>query len=319
MSVRTLASVGAGLVLILGIVTATLWRELHAERARTAALRTEMAGPTGHAPAPLPTPRIDAGTAVPPQNNSDALVASVPPPVGAAAIMQNAGVSEQERLKDPEYRKARLAALRSTIAQSYPGLVEELRLTDYEADRLFSLLTETRLALMAEAAPVEGQPQDPAVAAEIARNRRALQRQQGESLRTLLGNARYSQWQEYQQTQSARVQASTYATALAQAGAPLDSSQTRTIAMAMIAEQERLRQDIVALARNVNLASPQTQVQAQAELTRRQAESSQRVLDAVLPYLSAQQLRVLRRQIELKDASDSAAASLQARAEPATP
>ncbi len=115
---------------------------------------------------------------------------------------------------------------------------------------------------------------------------------------SLLGDARYTQWQDYQQTQSARLQASTYATALARAGLPLDSTQTRTIAMAMIGEQERMKQDILALARTVNLASPQTQVQAQEALKRRQEESNQRVLDAASPYLSARQLSALRSQIE---------------------
>lgn len=109
----------------------------------------------------------------------------------------------------------------------------------------------------------------------------------------------------------ARLQADGFAAALEQEGAPLDSTQVRAIALALSNEQKSLKQDIVALARTVDLSNPQTQLDAQYALKRRQAESGQRVLDAVYPVLGTQQIFLLREQFEQQE---RAAASAQERA-----
>lgn len=100
----------------------------------------------------------------------------------------------------------------------------------------------------------------------------------------------------------ARSEADGHAAALEQAGAPLDSAQVRAVAQALSDERKSLKQDIVALARQVDLASSQTQMDAQYALKRRQEESNQRVFDALYPVLSAQQMYLLRDQIEKQQA-----------------
>ncbi len=109
----------------------------------------------------------------------------------------------------------------------------------------------------------------------------------------------------------ARLQADGYAAALERDGAPLESAQTRAIAMALSAEQKSLKQDIVALARTVDLSNPQTQQDAQYALKRRQSESGQRVLDAVYPVLGPQQMYLLREQIEQQEVNRAAASAQQ--------
>jgi hypothetical protein len=101
----------------------------------------------------------------------------------------------------------------------------------------------------------------------------------------------------------ARRQADGYAEVLAQAGAPLDGVQTRALAVALSNEQKSLREDIVAMARKVDLSFPQTQLDAQAALKKRREESNQHVLDAVYPVLGAQQMFLLRGHIEQQAAA----------------
>lgn len=305
MNIRSLASVGGALALVSAIVTANLWRELHAERELIAGLRTQLAQATAGTGA-APAARIDLGSAAP-----VAIVPAEPEkptasPVAATAVREavtvvspfvGSSINEQDLLKDPEYRKARLTMLRSTMRQNYPGLVEELGLNSEEADRLFNLLAENQMAMTSRMPDLANPGQDPAAMDAFRRSQQALQRQQADSLTALLGNAKYAQWQEYQQTRPARLQANNYATTLAQAGSPLDSAQLKSVVSAVVAEQKSARQDFQAVARQID----------QEAMQNRQAESNRRVLEAVTPYLTAQQLNALRTQFEQQDAINRAA------------
>jgi len=303
---RTLAAVTTGIAVISTVVTANLWRELYQERKLTAGLRAEMAGSAGHVRTLLQGSRLDVRELAPPSDNPDAVMTAAPPPPPPGGLAPGTDISEQELLKDPAYRKTRLVTLRSTIEQDFPGLAEELGLTGEESARLFAVLAETRLAMAAEAPVTDGQQVEPAVAAQVTRIRRALLKQQSDSLRALLGDARYARWQEYRQTQAVRLRANAYATALARSGVPLDSFQTRTMTTTMIAEHERLEQDILALGGTVVQANPETRIQALETLKNRQADSNQHVLDAASRFMSAQQVEILRRQIALQGAAGRA-------------
>jgi hypothetical protein len=297
---RTLASVSASVAVVAGIVATILWRDLHAERELTAALQTRLAGSAGPVQAPLPPQGFGAQTAAVVPDNADAWDATVAPPPDAGGMQER-----PKALLDPV---ARLAELRSTIEAGYPGLAEALRLTEHEADQLFGLLAQARLALEAESVIFDSEPVDLVAAAQVSRNRQRRQTEHIVSLKSLLGDARYAQWQDYQQTQSVRLQARNYATALANAGVPLDSAQTNVIAMAMLEEQERRRRHTVELAQTGDPAQLQSQVLARQSLGRQQQESSQRVLEAASRHLTAQQLGLLRGQMELQDAVERDAA-----------
>lgn len=298
MGIRIPLVVGAGVAMVVGLATMNLWRGPASEGA------ADTTPSAAASDVQVPVMRRDQADAAP-------ATASAPLEWADAVTIQNAGISapataisnldpgisELQRLDDPAYRRARLEEFRAQVEKNHPGLVEELRLTPEEADALFDLLAETRLALAVAAAVAADQPDDAAAARRSARTRRDLLGEQSNALRTLLGETRYPLWQDYQDARPAWLKASAYAGSLAQAGLPLDFTQTRAIAMAVIEEQQRLSQDVLALARNVVLAYPETQAQAQAALRRRQAESDQQVLFAASPYLSVEQQQALRSQL----------------------
>jgi hypothetical protein len=305
MNSRTLTSVCAALALVSAIVTANLWRELLAERELIDGLRGQLAEvrtQVGVAPAPriATATASPAATAAARQDEAVAPSAAATTARGASAItnaIAGIGINEQDLLKDPEYRKARMMMLRATLPQTYPGLVEELGLGKEEAERLFGLLAENQMAMTSQL-PTSSTFSDPATMEEFRRKQQALQKEQADALTAMLGGARYAQWQEYQQTRSSRMQANNYATVLAQAGAPLDSAQLKSVVTAMVAEQKSMIQDMQTPGRMVN----------QEAITNRQAEGNRRILEAAAPYLTPQQLSALRTQFEQQDAINRASA-----------
>lgn len=313
MNIRTLTSVFAGLAVASGIVTATLWRELHAERELVAGLQAQLTEATRTA-SRAPAPRIDA-TTVP----AAAPVASIPQqekPVAApeaaartrADAAQLDALTQQEMLKDPEYRKAMAGMMRSSLERTYPDLAEELGLDKAEFDRLLDLLSEQQAAMTAQARPFTPEMQrDQAAMQQMISEQQALRRQQDEAIRAALGDTKYAKWQEYQPTRSPRMQASNYANTLAQAGLPLSGAQVKSLTTVMIAAQKSLQQDIRALA-SPNAAERQSPQQMQEAFLNRQTDNNRRILEAAAPHLNAQQLAALRNQFEQQDAMNRASA-----------
>ncbi len=143
-----------GLLVISGVVSVTLWRELREER-QAHAEQAPLTQPKSLVPAPAtPTPP-------PPVTESQPQVASLPSgPISpamapAAKAVVSSGLmstdpatiaaTRLELLKDPEYRKARIAQIREVQVQNNPGVAEELGLTGSESDKLFDLLAELQL------------------------------------------------------------------------------------------------------------------------------------------------------------------------------
>jgi hypothetical protein len=223
---------------------------------------------------------------------------------------------ERDLMKDPEYRKLRLAQLRSNIARNYPGLAEELGLSDREADKLFDLLAENQLAMTGETAllTANGSPPDQAAVQQIIQRQQASQREQEAAIRSQLGDAKYAQWQSYQQTRPARQRVMTMNTQLAQAGLPLTDSQSRALTTAMIAEQQRQQQDTQSFARamgNGNPSDPNFRAQLQEEMRKRSEENNRRMIDAAAPHVNAKQLAALKDQFEQQAAMSRISSRMQ--------
>jgi hypothetical protein len=328
MNIRILATASAGLASICVIVTVILWGKLRSEQERTATLQSQPVVPviaqspaiplsTALAEAPVPVAELDS-TVVAPQGRSDLSALRSRPDV-YAALATNPNVIVKQLLDDPEYRGARLAMLRATIMQTYPGITEELRLTKEEADRLFEILAEAELSRSSATGAVMTRLDTQDIAAELRRMQQDLQRQQAESLRALLGDARYTQWQYYQPTRDIRMQAGEFAMALSDAGAPMTSTQITSLVNAMLGEQKSLQQETVALARTINPDVPQTQMQAQEAVKQRQAESRQRLFDTSATFLSRQQLQMLRAHVEQQEAMSAAVARAREQARQTLP
>lgn len=310
---KKLLLVCAALLVICGIVSGNLWRELRTERQANEELRTQLA--QARVSIPLPAlPALPAPAAAPSQASTRPATTPVPQgpppesPLAAAAARTSALTlttiasitGEQDLMKDPEYRKARLAQLRISAARSYPGLAEELGLSEKEANQLFELIAGNQLNMTSEISlrSATGLLD----VADMTRRQQALQREQEDAIRAQLGNARYTQWQEYQQTRPARNQVVTMGSALASAGQPLTDAQTRALTAVMITEQQQ-RQAAPPPRPAVDPANPRAGVaQLLEENQRRQEESNSRVLEAAAPHLNTRQLEALRQQFEQQNA-----------------
>jgi hypothetical protein len=300
----------AGLALVGGIVSVNLWRELRAERELTAELRTQltdrpmaMSGTAAMAAPAVPEPVTGAPAAMASTGKSEPATAGREPERLApqAVELPRFLLDQQEMMKDPEYRKARLAQTRFNIPQNYPGLAEELGLTPEEADRLFDLLAENQLEMSDVSmlsAVINGVPPDPAVMEDANRRRQEMQRRHDESLTAMLGSNRFSQWQEYQQTRGARQQVVQLSRSLEGIGAPLTPEQSRPLTAAYVAEQKRQREDMQRMLSSQRQSGPGNQEQMQEERYRFQAESNRRIVDAAKPHLNPQQLDALQASLD---------------------
>jgi hypothetical protein len=213
---------------------------------------------------------------------------------------------ERDLMKDPEYRKLRVAQQRRNAERNFPGLAEALGLSEKEADKLYDLLTEQQVTMSAETQLVVANNGtiDQAAMQESTRKRQVLQREQEEALRAALGS-KYTQYQEYQQTRPARMQVTNFGTQLAQAGVPLTDSQSRALTTVMIAEQQRQRQDAQLMARPValNPSDPDYRAKMLDDQLKRQEENNRRTIEAVSPHMNAKQVAALRDQMEQSAAS----------------
>lgn len=305
---RNLALVCAGLAIVSGIVSANLWRELRTERQLTASLMRQLgesqavgpalAGSNQSRPLPVaadasPSASVPAGPAEAPRTSDR----RASPEAEVARII----TSQQEMLKDPEYRKARLAQARMSIPQTYPGLVEELGLTPEEADQLFDLLAENQMEMndvSMLASTINGVPPDPAAREDANRRRMEMQRQQEEQLVAMLGSSRYAQWQDYQQTRGPRMQAMQLGRTLEGIGAPLTSEQSRSLTTTYVAEQRRMREENLRMVNASRAMGPMDQQRLMEERFKLQAESNRRIVDAARPHMNARQLEALQASLD---------------------
>jgi hypothetical protein len=287
---RNLMLVCAGLALFSSVVAVNLWRELHAERIVSTELRAQLLGSQAApwvpatAGAPMPQPasaHLSASQLAAAQQDQPATSEADKQAQPAQQANQNPVarivLNQQELMKDPEYRKARLAQTRLSISQNYPGLVEELGLTPEEASRLFDLMTQSQLEmsdLSMTAATINGVAPDPAAMEETMRRRTEMQRRQDDALMSMLGSSRFGQYQEYQQSRPARQQVVQLNRALEGVGLPLTAEQSRPLTAAYIAEQRRQREDTQRMAMNRAQAGPGDQARMMDERFELQEQSN---------------------------------------------
>lgn len=307
----------AGLALFASVMSVMLWRDLRTERELSAALQSRLAEAEARTtPAVLPaaTARPAAATAATtaPINTSRSepnIIQPLPAAQNAQTFVPNVGVTQRDLLKDPEYRRARLAQLRMSLPETNPGLAEELGLSPEQADRLFDLLAENQLEMSTNIG-VALRPNgeiDQALVQEMQRQRQELQTKHEATLAAMLGDARMSKLQDYQQTLGSRQRVLQLGRTLGAQGQPLANAQIGPLAEVMAAEQKRQQQDQQAMQRELRAGpqqgpgsqmDPQTQARLLEENFRRQAESNRRLIDAMAPHLTARQLELYRSQLD---------------------
>jgi hypothetical protein len=306
----------AGVAVMGGIVSVILWRELHSERQLSAELRAQLAEAMAQPSAQLSgmrAPAVEAtgaaSTALPDPKPSGTSLQQITEPSAIAGVMGGLTINSRDMMKDPDYRKARLAQMRMSMLQNYPGLADELGLSRAEADELFNLLAEHQLDMTSVAMQVgpDGQV-DPQAMRLMAQNRQEAQRRQEEAVASLLGS-RHAQWQDYQQTRPARQQVMNIGRTLDAIGAPLSDAQRRPLVAAYVAEQKRQQQERTGM-REAAARGPQDPAQMLEENFRRQSESNRRILDAAAGHLSAEQLDTLRASMEQQLAMNRASSRM---------
>jgi hypothetical protein len=304
-------------------VAVVLWGQLSTERANNAALQARLAD-AGVAAAAAPTVQSAAttpssGVASEPAKPTGTVA---PAPAAVASSAQPVRIttnypSERDMLKDPEYRKARLAQMRLSLTQGYPGLAEAMGLSPDETDRLFDIIAENQLEQQSSAIILSSNGQvDQTQIAEMARNNQMMQTKLEESIRGQLGDARFAQWQDYQTNQRpARMQVAQYGRTLEAAGVPLNSAQMRPLTELMVAEQARRRAEQMAMVRQLPQNSSQpmdssVQARLQEESLKLQADSNKRLLDAAAAHLDARQIEALKASFEQQLAMSRASSRL---------
>jgi hypothetical protein len=249
--VLAIAAVGEGLIAL------HLVRQLHAERDNTQALQarvTELerrapqrvAGATfiGVPAQPTASPFTVAGQSTPAQPRPVTTAATVLPPHAVAPDQQQmreqmAASIERQRtlLKDPEYREAMQTQQKMLLMRSNPGIAKDLNLTADQVDRLFGALADQSLRAMDNMGVWEEQP-DPAKLQELQRKAIEQQRADEAELKSVLGEAKYREWQEYQAMAGVRFEAERLRASLATAGVPLDENLAKPL-MKVLQEQQQ--------------------------------------------------------------------------------
>jgi hypothetical protein len=293
---RNLTLVLGGLLVISGIVSVNLWRELRDERQQNLDLRAQLLQERGQvATASMPAP----GTQVTFEASRPAEVAPAattpttparndgPQTAGQAnAALNDVLAQQRELLKDPEYRRARLAQLRMTMPQTYPDVAEELNLTADQANALYDLLAEFQLKSSESSYVPAGTQQDPAQAQEFLRLRQETMNERDRQVAALLGDAGRDRFNAYEQTRGARTQARSTQRQLEDLGMPpLRPEQARALTDAYISAQQVQRE--FAQQRTRPNPTPAESLELQMEM---QAARNRSLIESVRPHFTAQQL-----------------------------
>lgn len=303
----------AALLATSSTLSASLWQALRSERTLSASLLGQLQG-TGARLRTATSKLTDvvAATAAPalPAVSAENMPVAPAPSKGQidpVAALRHAMLTEQELWKDADYRRERLAQIRSTIAQGYPGLVEELDLDKDETERLFDILAENQMNASAPsiAFAADRQP-DPAALAEMARRRHDSQRSLNESLQAMLGS-RFALWQAYQPTRTTRAQAMSFSTQLARAGQPLSNTQLKLLTAAMIADRRSPQSTPGISTAGLNPQDPAARAKIEEAVRQRQEESNRRTMDTAALYMNPQQLGIVKAQLEQQLALSRAA------------
>jgi hypothetical protein len=217
----------------------------------------------------------------------------------------NAAVERQRSLlRDPEYRDAMLGQQKMMLARANPDVAKDLNLTAEQADRLFGTLAEQAVRGMDSVSMWEEQS-DPSKAQEL--QRKAIEQQDANQaeLKSVLGEAKYREWQEYQAQAPVRWEATRLRTSLADAGVPLDDSLAQPL-MKVLQEQQKLEmqrleqytarggiganQGYFASSGGLNV------VQLMTNSVESLAKTQQRQRDALASVLSPEQIKVVEEQ-----------------------
>jgi hypothetical protein len=310
--VLAIAAVGEALIAL------HLVRQLHAERENTQTLQarvTELEGgaPQGAAGATfvaVPTqPAVSPFTVggqtapAPSQSQPPPAIANVPDQQQLRERMNAEMEHQRALLRDPEYRDAMRTQQKLSMLQAHPGLERDLNLTADQVDRLFGTIAEQTLRSMDTGNRWEPQA-DPAKAQEIQRKALEQQSVNEAELKSVLGEAKYREWLDYQTSAPARYESARLRSLLANAGVPLEQSLAKPL-LKVLQDQQKLEQQRVeqyiatqgaaasASVGFIAVADGTNAVQAMTNTDESLAKSQRQQREALARVLTPEQLKVV--------------------------
>lgn len=239
----------------------------------------------------------------------------------AMRMMREHRERERQLMQDPEYRQAMRLQTRNNLARQYPGVIEELGLTQQQAEEFFGMLADQQLRTnetmqpMWEAQP--GETPDPATMQERHRKFQQaateMQRNNEAELAARLGPDKVQAWKEYQSTVGMRYQLDHMRSTLAAQGLPLNEELSRPMLKALAAAQKAEIETLNAAARQGAPGTPRlaasiafegnNNMESHLEQTKKR---NQRMLDAISSYLTYEQRTAIEKeqqaQVKLQEA-----------------
>ncbi len=295
----------AASTLVVAIVAAYLFLQLRAEHLRVRQLQERIAqlefaqgaslASASVAPAVArsqPAQASSAGqVAVAESPGQDTRAVEVPRPNAARGNVR-------DLLKDPDFRAAQLAQRRAQLQRTYAALVRELNLTPAQADALFDLMARQQLARMSEPARSVANGQLPGEdAQQVMRNAiQETRRTQDAEIATLLGDAAFQQFKEYQDTLGARQRVTQLRAQLAAQGQLLADEQFKPLITAVAAEQKLQSQQ--RMDREPTRGDAAAQMANQEQSLKFTEESNRRLVRAAGSHLDSGQLQALEALLE---------------------
>jgi hypothetical protein len=228
------------------------------------------------------------------------------------AMAANLAAQNSLAMADPGYRNALLAQGVASQRAANPGLVEEMGLSSQEAEEMFQLIASHQMELNEEISRIRSNgPMD-----AVTRERMQSMQQEGQSrlndsLAAMLGQDRFQQYTEYQETRMARNSVADIGNTLALAGQPLSTAQLRPFISAMAAVQKRQQAELQALPRNPASNNPAAAAQMREQQLKRTEESNRVLLEAAERHLAPAQLAIYRAQLEAQVAQVRASMRVQ--------
>lgn len=308
---RWFTAVASGVAVVSTIVAANLWRELQSERQANAGLPTQLLETPAPAGSPAPalpgaapvSGPVEGARAAPSAAELPvAQMQNVEPAMSASLAARNSMV-----MADPQYRSALLAQGVASLRVANPGLVEEMGLSSQESEELFQLITLHQMELNEEISRIESNgPMDSATRARIQSVRDEGQSRLRDALAAQLGQDRFRQYTDYQETRTARNAVAGIGNTLALAGQPLSTAQLRPFILAMAAAQKRQQAASPALPRDPATASSAAAAQRREQEIKRSEESNRVLLEAAERHLTPSQLAIYRAQLDAQVAETRA-------------
>ena len=209
------------------------------------------------------------------------------------ALIQEVQERERAMLQNAEYRDLLRARQRVSLGYSHPDLPAMLQISKEQARQLLDLLADQQVRAQAATDPLGPGPADPAAVQEFMENTQERQRANDAEIAALLGDGKFQEWKEYEQSGMARFHVQRLQQVLPPE-ARLRSDQLRPLVTAIAREQRQMFDETA-------LTIPQNEVPDDAWQSRmreshmqRMSATHQRILDASASILSSQQLESFR-------------------------